>query len=152
MNTIKTQKHLEFDMHAVPDSEIQSEILSGNQCSSTWEQCEVWDLSAPLISPRSKLYRIAPIGVGTPQVESLSSYFRRLADAHCVSPSHLFEGNIAPRMGRRYLVEGPATKWNSFLGAAYRHVPINGVGSMASDWIRCLEELTLRDDLRCLTM
>jgi len=55
-------------------------------------------------------------------------------------------------MGRRYLVEGPATKWNSFLGAAYRHVPINGVGSMASDWIRCLEELTLRNDLRNLTM
>lgn len=55
-------------------------------------------------------------------------------------------------MGRRYLVEGSATKWNSFLGAAYRHVPINGVGSMASDWTRCLEELTLRDDLRCLTM
>jgi hypothetical protein len=55
-------------------------------------------------------------------------------------------------MGRRYLVEGPATKWNSFLGAAYRHVPINGVGSMASDWIGCLEELTLRNDLRNLTM
>lgn len=55
-------------------------------------------------------------------------------------------------MGRRYLIEGPATKWNSFLGAANRHVPINGVGSMASDWIRCLEELTLRNDLRNLTM
>jgi hypothetical protein len=55
-------------------------------------------------------------------------------------------------MGRRYLVEGPGTKWNSLLGASYRHVPINGVGSMASDWIRCLEELTLRDDLQCLTM
>jgi len=139
-------------MGAVPDSEIPSGILSDSPCSSSYEQCEEWDLSTRSISPRSKLYRLDPIGVGTPYVESLSSYFRRLADAHCVSPSHLFQGSIAPRMGRRYLVEGPATKWNSFLGAAYRHVPINGVGSMASDWIRGLEELTLRNDLRNLTM
>lgn len=105
-----------------------------------------------MISPRSKLYRLAPIGVGSPHVESLSSYFRRLASAHCVSPAHLFEQSMAPLMGKRYLTEGSFRKWHSFLGASYRHFAINGVGSTASDWIRCLEELTLRENLRGLTM
>lgn len=55
-------------------------------------------------------------------------------------------------MNRQYLVDGRSTKWNSFLGAKYRYVTINGVGSMASDWIRSLEELTLRNDLSALTI
>lgn len=55
-------------------------------------------------------------------------------------------------MGRQYLIQGTSTKWNSFLGTNYRYVTINAVGSMASDWIRCLEELTLCTNLRALTM
>src|SRR5688572_20379032 len=92
MSTVKTQRSQEPDIRDVPDSEIPSGILSVSQCSSSWEQCEEWDMSTQLISPRSKLYRLEPIGVGTPYVESLSSYFRRLADAHCVSPCIFFKG------------------------------------------------------------
>ncbi len=132
--------------------ENQSEILLGSHYCNPHELYEDWDLSTPFMSPRSELHWLAPIGVGTRYVESLSSYFRRLADAHCVSPSHLFEEKVGPLTGRRYLVQGTATKWNSFLGATYRYVTINGVGSIASDWIRCLEELTLRMGLRTLTM
>ena len=133
-------------------SESQREIPLASLCSSSRELYEEWDLSPPTISPRSELYWLEPIGIGTPYVESLSSYFRRLADAHCVSIAHLFEEKVAPLMGRQYLIQGTSTKWSSFLGTNYRYVTINGIGSMASDWIRCLEELTLRTGLRDHTM
>jgi hypothetical protein len=34
----------------------------------------------------SRLYHLEPIGIGTPFVESLTSYVVRLAEAHSVSP------------------------------------------------------------------
>jgi len=46
---------------------------------------DAWDTS-PLVLPRpTRLYSLAPIGVGTPMVESLTGYVVRLAEAHCVS-------------------------------------------------------------------
>ena len=44
-----------------------------------------WSLSSPPIPPRSRLYALEPIGVGTALVESLSGYVARLAEAHSVS-------------------------------------------------------------------
>jgi hypothetical protein len=45
---------------------------------------EVWEEEpvAP-VSP-SKLYHLEPIGIGTPLIESLTSYVSRLANAHSV--------------------------------------------------------------------
>ena len=43
-----------------------------------------------LISPRSVLYSLRPIGLGTGMVESLRSLFCRLASAHCVSVPDLW--------------------------------------------------------------
>ena len=40
------------------------------------------------------LYNIEPIGIGTPYVESLPSYIKRLADAHCVLPGVLLKNEI----------------------------------------------------------
>jgi len=45
-----------------------------------------WDLTLPLLPARSALYPLAPLGVGTPDVESMTSYLARLAAAHSVSP------------------------------------------------------------------
>ncbi len=44
------------------------------------DSCERWEIP---------LYQINPIGVGTPHIESLSSYIKRLAMAHSVSPTIL---------------------------------------------------------------
>lgn len=46
--------------------------------------CELWDLTCPAIPPRSRLFHLAPIGIGTPWTESLTGYLARLAEAHGV--------------------------------------------------------------------
>lgn len=43
-----------------------------------------------LVPPRSVLYALRPIGLGTGLVESLRSLFCRLAAAHCISASNLW--------------------------------------------------------------
>ena len=63
-------------------------------------QIEPWDLTRPAIPRRSRLYNLDPIGVGTPDTESLISYISRLAIAHSVTPRTLIIGEIYPHLGR----------------------------------------------------
>lgn len=48
-----------------------------------------WDWSLVTVPPRSRLYSLEPLGIGTPYVESLTGYVSRLADAHAVSIGNL---------------------------------------------------------------
>ncbi|QYX32716.1 TniQ family protein [Sphaerospermopsis torques-reginae] len=52
--------------------------------------CEQWDLKIPNLPPRSRLYSLQPIGLGTPYTESLSSYLQRLAQHHHLRPWQLY--------------------------------------------------------------
>lgn len=47
------------------------------------------DSPKPSLPPRSRLYGLTPIGIGTGRVEALTSYVARLAAAHLVKPSWL---------------------------------------------------------------
>lgn len=47
------------------------------------------------IPPRSRLFALEPIGVGTPIAEGLTSYIIRLAEAHSVSPRRLIREEFA---------------------------------------------------------
>ena len=58
---------------------------------------ELWDLKPPTFSPRSRLFHLVPIGIGTPHVESLTSYVSRLAVAHSVPPGTLLAIEIGPK-------------------------------------------------------
>src|SRR3989442_15327646 len=61
---------------------------------------EAWDTS-PFMLPRpTGLYSLAPIGVGTPMVESLTGYVVRLAEAHCVSAGLLYWKEIRRLAGK----------------------------------------------------
>jgi len=101
---------------------------------------EAWDLAAEPITARSWLYSLAPIGIGTAFVESLSGYVERLAEAHAVSVGSLVGKEIPSfiRLG----------------GINARLVPyaINGVGDGAKRWVQALETMTSRLDLRYLTL
>src|SRR5206468_3744718 len=101
---------------------------------------ETWDLDLKVIPERSRLYSLAPIGIGTAFVESLSGYVARLAEAHAVSAGSLvakeLSGSLKPRKVHVGLV--------SFA--------INGVGVRAKQWVQALETMTLRSDLRYLTL
>jgi len=73
---------------------------------------DLWDLTPPLIPPRSRLYCLAPIGIGTPAVESLTGYVARLATTHGVLVRRLVEDEILPLLGRSYLLS-PGNKGRS---------------------------------------
>ncbi len=57
---------------------------------------ECWNLKPLEISPRSRLFCLEPVAVGTPYTESLSSYLNRLAQEHCLTSQRLIMGEIAP--------------------------------------------------------
>lgn len=107
-----------------------------------------WDLSPPAIPARSRLYPLEPIGVGSGEVESLSSYLLRLAAEHCLPVAALFEEMAAPLVPES---RPPSkTRYQGFsLHNAAR--AINGMGMTAAACVQALESLTLRTDLRWLT-
>ncbi|PYV43710.1 MAG: hypothetical protein DMG09_00235 [Acidobacteria bacterium] len=108
---------------------------------------EKWDITPPELPPRSRLYHLEPIGVGTPLVESLTGYVARLAEAHCVSTGTLYRNEI----------DALTSKGNIFTctierNAGYSTHTINGRGIHAMDFVRALESLTHRRDLHYLTL
>jgi len=60
------------------------------------ESYEEWDMTIPPLPSRSRLYCLEPAGIGTPYVESLTSYITRLAATHHISPTTLIKREILP--------------------------------------------------------
>jgi TniQ len=108
-----------------------------------------WEETIPAIPPRSQLYSLTPLNLGTSSVESLTSYACRLASEHHVRLGTLVQYIIAPRIDKPYITTGQGRSISSFLRYA---VPVNGNGLMASDWVSALQSLTLREDLSLLTL
>jgi len=102
----------------------------------------------PILQSRSYLYHLEPIGVGTSEVESFTSYLVRLAQAHGIRTGKLIEQEIAPRSGQTHLIGTPSL--NGFLSVFARS--LNGTEILAAKWTQILEQLTLRNDLRFLTL
>jgi hypothetical protein len=114
--------------------------------------CEPWPEEQVELKPHSRLYHLEPIGVGSPMVESLTSYLIRLADAHSVSPRVLLTKEILPVWRLPSLYQD-----NHF---TYKHLTafwressfLNSTSVTASGLLFALEQLTLRRDLYSLTM
>ena len=100
--------------------------------------------------PRSKLYYLAPLGMGTVEVESLTSYIQRLAWAYRVNPRVLVSQEIFPHLRKAYYAQPDLGHLGSF--SRTRSMSINGTGDVARDWTEVLEQLTMRSDLRFLTL
>jgi AraC-like DNA-binding protein len=110
-----------------------------------------WDLSCPNPSPRSRLYHLTPLGIGTPLTESLTGYIARLAQEHCVSVANLLSHELLPTSNRPHLLRPDSNFVNS--GTFVKTlVTINGRSRNAEGWIGGLERLTLQTGLRYLTM
>ena len=112
---------------------------------------KLWSIEKPQLPKRSRLYHLPPVGVGTPFVESLTSYIARLAESHRVFPGVLMERELLPfvRAASNSIdLEQPPSRTGIFS----RTGTLNSIGVMAVDWVRALETLTLRSDLRFLTM
>ena len=104
-----------------------------------------WDLTQPISPPRSHLYSLPPIGIGTPDVESLTGYVARLADAHCVPLGNL----IANEFGCLVKQTGKQSYLHSM---SQRTEALNGIGQMAREFVQALQQLTLQENLHHLTL
>lgn len=98
---------------------------------------------------RSSLYNIVPIGIGTIEVESLSSYISRLADAHCITVGDIMTHFIAPKMDKKYINNIVLNGGNGFYKSSSA---INGYGIIAYDFIKIMSSLTCREDIRRTTL
>jgi len=104
-----------------------------------------WELKKPCFPARSRLYSLRPLHLGTGQVESLTSYMIRLAQAHCVRPGDLISTEMSC-----FLNAGGS---KSYLHSMSRRTEaLNGLGEMTSNFLHALEAFTLRDDLVSLTL
>lgn len=98
-----------------------------------------------VLPPRSRLFHLNPIGIGTPYVESLSGYAARLAAKHSVTTNHLFSKELALHLNKPATI-CPNVNFEKFAKA------VNGTGVMACDLTGLLERLTLRCNLRFTTL
>ncbi|MGG5150965.1 TniQ family protein [Alcaligenes aquatilis] len=103
----------------------------------------------PIPTPRSVLHALAPIGLGTSDVESLTSYFCRLANSHSCSTNDLAQfviDHIEP--GRWATYQGVEGK-SRFI---WHQRAISGLGDSALTWASALSELTSQSSLHRLTL
>lgn len=114
---------------------------------------EHWSLKSPEVPQRSRLFSLEPVAVRTPYAESLSSYLHRLAQAHCLNSQKLVMGEIAPLILKdEDKSELLAKNLSHLLGNRDAKPTINGMREMTAKLITVLEELTMRQDLRFLTL
>lgn len=115
-------------------------LVNGDRYLNPDELCS---LVLPIVPPRSILYSIPLIGVGTGNVEGLTSYICRLAEAHCVSPTNLL----------RYQIEPAACKGRP---KAAKSVNLqshpSGDNRVAVRYVQALEYLTMQPNLSELTL
>lgn len=96
----------------------------------------LWDTKLPSLPSRARFFKLDPIGIGTPEVESFTSYIGRLAAEHCVSPRKLLLNEVLAPAGQR---------------ASYT-LQINGIGSKTNIAVTAFERMLLREDLHCMTL
>lgn len=116
---------------------------------------ESLDLRKPAIPERSHLYHLKPMGVGTHDTESLTSYISRLAEAHSVVTGVLMLQEIVPQLSVEYEFKSTQAYINyqyGYMNQSRSKRALNGTGSMAASMVQALEALTLHSDLRSLTM
>jgi transcriptional regulator with XRE-family HTH domain len=119
--------------------------INGQPIAELWDER---DLMRPVLPPRSRLFHLEPIGSGTAQVESLTGYIARLAEAHGVETNKLITREILPLVERASPVNlrRQVVFWQTLTPG------INGTQALACKAVAALETLTRRPDLRDLTM
>lgn len=110
---------------------------------------ELWEDATTPRPPRSRLYHLPPVGVGTAYVESLTGYVARLAEAHSVPTRALVVREILPRLGRPHLLKPADNSLSAFWWKGTRS--LNGLRGLVRDWVQAVETLTARTDVRWLT-
>ncbi|MBE9127722.1 MULTISPECIES: TniQ family protein [unclassified Coleofasciculus] len=117
-----------------------------------WSNHQLWYSRTTTIPERSRLHPLEPIGVGTPTVESLTSYVARLAAAHRVPTGIFLAQEVAPQVSRYQGNQHQGlSRW--FFRVFFNDTGAwNGMGIMASEPVHVLEARTKQHQLRFLTL
>lgn len=99
-----------------------------------------------LLPPRTRLMSLQPLAMGTAQRESLSSWFQRLSDQHCLSPKKLARDFVLPRLGLNGGLELDQRD------RSWRTSFFSGLGEVPRRWTRILGGLTGVRGLARLTL
>lgn len=110
---------------------------------------DIEDPVLPAIPPRSRLFHLPPIGLGTRRVESLTSYTSRLAQAHSITAGTLFTRDIAYTIEHGHVPKGLCTGYTATKRAGEG---VNNLTPTARAWVHAVGLLTLRRDLLPLTL
>jgi hypothetical protein len=98
--------------------------------------------STLVVPPRSLLYAIDPMGIGTPLVESFTSYVMRVANEHDLTTKEVaaiaFSGMLNPTRDATPFIK-------------YAH-SLDGISDRAANWVSRLEIATSRAGLQYLTL
>ncbi|MEH2207245.1 MAG: TniQ family protein [Nostoc sp.] len=115
---------------------------------------ELWDLEKPIFPPRTHLFCLQPISIGTPYVESLASYVARLAEAHSVTTGKLITHEIIPCEKVKYMQKSLPIKLSSTgFKKIIRCLKLwSGTGKETKFFIEKLQSLIGRKNLHFLTM
>jgi TniQ len=108
---------------------------------------EHWELGLPELSPRSALYQIRPIGIGTAGSECLTSYLARLAKAHHLSVGDLLIKYFLPMMRGQGAPDNKPLKSR----VLKKMSSANGASALASHLVGLTERLTLSSGLLSTT-
>jgi len=113
---------------------------------------EGWTEEQPIWPSHSRLYHLPPIGVGTPLVESLTSYIARLAAAHHVHPRSLLLHEVAPYLYPLTQARTDEAKRGIMSRLLRTSAKWNGTMGSAKMMVEGLTRLTERQDLHFLTL
>src|SRR2546429_8768443 len=102
-------------------------------------ECEIIEMDSPAsaVPSRSRLYSLAPLGAGTPLVESLTSYVNRLAWTYRINPRMFVAQEIFPNLSRSHHTPTSPGLLGNFCQEDVK--TINGAGEAAADWSHTLE-------------
>jgi len=114
-----------------------------------------WELCPVEIPTRTRLYSLEPAGIGTPEVESLSGYIARLAQAHVVSVGNLLGRGLTGRNLCNSSVASSTSAETIRSGGHGFHAlgnAINGFDWRARKWTNKIAAATGRLDIEQLTL
>ncbi|MDH4619436.1 TniQ family protein [Brevibacillus sp. AY1] len=110
---------------------------------------ETLDIDDPDIPERSKVIQLQPMAMDSLDIESLTSYILRMAEAHSVTSGTFTKELLLP-----FLIDGEITK-SALVNTHYRiyskSFSINGIKMMAIKMSSALNELTLEKNKEKLT-
>ena len=120
--------------------------------SETEPLCELWEEVYPTLLQHSRLFCLEPLGLGTPFVESLTSYITRLADAHSIHLRLLIKSELLPQLFKLAHGHDGQSSYNDLTPFWERSGCLNGISTTTDQWVQTLELLTKQTNLRILTM